>query len=127
MSETRLWIALAAVVSFLAGTAAGVLYGRAETAPPTSGWTAYGEWLGDEFDLAPERRSALRVLLGQYATELKNRRRAHEARSQAQLEPELRELATRYQGYIRDYVLPPTQRARYDLLSEPRDLVAAHP
>lgn len=125
MSGARLWIALAAAVSFLAGTAAGVLWARSSDVEPTSGWIAYGERLADEFDLSPERRGSLRILLDEYATEVANKRRAYESRILNQIEPDLRELAARYDGYIRDFVLPPAQRAKYDQRSEPLDLVAA--
>lgn len=126
MNDTRLWIAVVAFTAFLAGAAAGVFFGRTRALEPTSGWGAYADWLGDEFDLEPERRNRLVDVLAQYAEELKDRRLVYEARIQAQFEPELRELAAEYQGYIRNVVLPPSQRARYDELSEPRDLVAVH-
>jgi len=125
MSGVRLWILLAAAVSFLAGTAAGVLWARSGDVEPSSGWAAYAERLADEFDLSPERRSCLRVLIAEYASEVANKRRAYESRILNQIEPDLRELAARYDDRIRDYVLPPGQRAKYDQRSEPLDLVAA--
>jgi hypothetical protein len=125
MSGARFWIVLAAVVSFLAGAAAGVLLARSGDREPTSGWAAYAERLADDFDLSPERRGSLRILLDEYATEVANKRRAYESRILNQIEPDLRELAARYDGYIRDFVLPPGQRAEYDQRSQPLDLVAA--
>ncbi|MEZ6017617.1 MAG: hypothetical protein R3F49_21085 [Planctomycetota bacterium] len=126
MNDARFWIALSAVVFFLAGTATGVLYARQRDPEPAGGWAAYAARLGAEFDLSPERRAHLRMLLDGYASELAYKRRAYEARIQSQLEPELRELATRFDGYIRDYVLPPDERARFDQRSLPLDVVAAH-
>jgi hypothetical protein len=125
MSGVRFWIILAAAVSFLAGMAAGVLLTRSNEAEPTSGWTAYADRLAADFDLAPDRQSALRILLDEYATEVAHKRRAFEARMLNQIEPELRELAARYDSYIRDAVLPSSQRAAYDRLSRPLELVAA--
>jgi hypothetical protein len=125
MSGARFWIVLAAVVSFLAGAAAGVLLARSGDREPTSGWAAYAERLADDFDLSPERRGSLRILLDEYATEVANKRRAYESRILNQIEPDLRELAARYDGYIRDFVLPPGQRAEYDQRSQPLDLAAA--
>jgi uncharacterized membrane protein len=124
MSNVRLWIVLTAIVSFLAGSAAGVLLARSDDAP-ASGWAAYAERLADEYDLSPERRGSLRILLDEYATEVANKRRAYESRILNQIEPDLSELAARYDGYIRDFVLPPAQRAQYDQRSRPLDLVAA--
>jgi len=126
MSGVRFWIVLAAVVSFLAGLAAGVLWARSDDKAPTSGWGAYAERLADEYDLAPERRGSLRILLDEYAIEVANKRRAYESRILNQIEPDLRELAARYDTYIRDFVLPPGQRAQYDQRSQPLDLAAAH-
>lgn len=124
MSDARFWVALGAVVAFLAGTAFGTWRTRAAERPPSVGWGAYAERLADEFQLAPERRAHLRILLDEYASELESRRRAHEARIEAELQPELRALAARIDGYIRDLVLPPDQRERYDRLSRPKDIVA---
>jgi len=126
MSDARPWILAAAAASFLAGVAAGVLYTRrGEARVEQTGWAAYAERLAADFELSPERRSALRFILDEYATEVANRRRFHEARIEAQIEPELRELGARYDGYIRDSVLPPHQRARFDERSRPVPLVTA--
>lgn len=124
MSGARLWIVLSAIVSFLAGLAAGVLFARSGEKGPTSGWAAYAERFADDYDLAPERRSSLRILLDEYASEMANKRRAYESRILNQIEPDLRELGARYETYIRDFVLPPGQRAQYDLRSQPLDVVA---
>lgn len=125
MSGARFWVVLAAVASFLAGTAAGVLFARTGEARQPSGWAAYAQRLSDDFQLSPERRSSLRILLEEYATEVANKRRAYESRILNQIEPDLRELAARYDGYIRDFVLPPAQRAEYDRRSQPLDIVAS--
>ncbi len=125
MSDARPWILAATATAFLAGAVAGVVYTRRAEAPAPSGWAAYAERLARDFELSPERRSALRFILDEYATEVTNRRRFHEARIEAEIEPELRELAARYDGYIRDSVLPPQQRARFDERSRPVPLVTA--
>jgi uncharacterized membrane protein len=125
MSGARLWIVLAAVVSFLAGTAAGVLLTRSDDAEPTSVWTAYADRLADDFHLTDERRGFLRILLDEYATALANKRRAYEELIQSQIEPDLRELAARYDGYIRDFVLSPGQQTEFDQRCRPQDLVTA--
>jgi hypothetical protein len=125
MSGPRFWILLTAIASFLAGMAGGMLVARSAEVEPTSGWAAYAERLADDYELAPERQSSLRILLEEYATEVANKRRAYEARILNQIEPDLRELAARYDVYIRDFVLPPGQRAEYDRRSRPLDLVAA--
>lgn len=125
MNDARIWIVLVAAASFLAGAAAGVLFSQDKTPEPSTCWGVYDERFAETFELSKERRDLLRILLDQYASELANKHRAYEARLHAQLMPELTELADRFDSYIRDRVLPPSQRAKYDRLSEPIDFVAA--
>jgi len=107
----RAWILLLALVSFLAGLATGVVHERRSEAP-TGAFAAYRERLVREFDLSPARERGLALLLENFERELE----ALETRGLETLEPELVAIGERYQGWIRELVVPPSQWDRFDLM-----------
>ena len=118
MKYARLWIVTLAVMSFLAGTAAGVLGVRAGAIDFDRGrFAAYGDWVIDEFDLSRERAGHLRVILREFDSKISKIERGHRAEYYAALESELRPIGIEYNRYVRDKVLPPDQRGTFDALA----------
>jgi len=107
----RLWIGLFAVVCFAAGLASGVLLERRGD-ESTGSFAAYRERLVREFALDPERERGLALLLENYQLELDEL----EARGLLTLEDDVVELGDRYNSWIRELVIPPSQWDRYDLM-----------
>ena len=118
MNATRGWIVMLSAVAFLAGVAAGVLSERAASAAPEQGpLHVYARLLEDEFGLSAQRMGHLRTLLEAYAEEAGRVVREHEAAYRAALEPDLRPLNEEYDRLVRDLVLPPQHRERFDDLA----------
>ena len=118
MKNTRLWIVTLAIMSFLAGTAAGVLGVRAGASEFDRGrFAAYGDWVITEFDLSRERAGHLRVILREFDSKISKIERGHRAEYYAALESELRPIGIEYNRYVRDKVLPPDQRGNFDALA----------
>jgi hypothetical protein len=118
MKDARLWIVLLAFVCFLTGASAAVLAERLGTIEAERGpFAAYADALVADFDLSPERAAHLRVVLREYAEEIERIRVSHEMEFYASLEEELRPKGAEYNRLIRDVVLPPSQRARFDSLA----------
>jgi len=119
VNQPRLRIALLALVAFLAGAAAGVLGSRLTRAEADRGpLEDYAELLIREFDLSPERAGHLRVLLREYENEVARVVDRERVAYNAALEPVLRPIGTEYNRIVRDLVIPPHQRARFDDLEE---------
>ena len=127
MSDARVWTLLLAAVSFLAGTAAGLLLADRRDAPQREGWALYADELIEDFDLSPERASCLRVLLDSYDAKLAVIQTQHRAATRAAMEPEIRKLAEEFDRTLRNRVLPPDQRDRYDRMTRPVALVGTEP
>ena len=118
MKDARPWIALLGVVCFLAGIAASTLHRRlGELETDRGPFAAYADRIIEEFELSPERAAGLRALLREYARDIERIRQAREVEFYASLEKELRPTGAVYNGYIRDLVLPPSKRARFDELA----------
>jgi uncharacterized membrane protein len=116
VSDARAWIALLALVSFLAGAASGFLVA---SRPGSAGRT--GEAFEDyerafvaRFELAPERARLFREVLRNYHRDLEDVRQRALADSRSEMEPRLIELSLRYRDVIRDHVLPESSRADFD-------------
>ena len=120
MNSIRLWVTVLALVSFLAGSAAGkILTERSTARDADRGALAdYEELLVRQFDLSPERRRFLRVLLDHYDQEVTRIRNDHLSSYRSAIEPDLRRLGIEYNQYIRDKVLPPEQRLAFDALAQ---------
>lgn len=115
MKNARLWVVTLAVMSFLAGAAAGVLGVRAGAGDFDRGrFATYGDRIIDEFDLSRERAGHLRVILREFDSKISKIERSHRAEYYAALESELRPIGIEYNHYVRDKVLPPDQRADFD-------------
>lgn len=119
MRDARAWIALLAVVSFLAGAAAGILLDplRHATRPERGPFGDYYEALVRHFELDPARTQALRVLLHHYEADVQRIRDRHSAELLAAMEPELRETGREYTERLRNQLLPPADRAEFDRLA----------
>ena len=77
MNNTRFWIVVLALVSFLAGSAAGALWTRkANPQEDTGPFAAYAQELIQTFDLSPERAGHLRVLLREYESDIQRIKQA---------------------------------------------------
>lgn len=117
MNQIRLWIAVLAVTSALAGLAAGVLTGLSlhPPQPSTRPFADYEARLVAQFDLddEPIRVEALRAFLENYHRDVEEL----ESRHMELIEPELERLGRTCRQLIRDRVLPPGRRAEFDRLA----------
>ena len=123
MSSLRLWLIVLAVAWFLAGFAAGrvVSAGDQEKSP----LARYAHRLSEDFELPPLAREVLLQVLEQHQRDREAVRRKYELASRDAMEPDLRELDDQLEDAIRNKVLPPAQRERYDRLKRPIELPAA--
>ncbi|MBC8451546.1 MAG: hypothetical protein H8D72_02435 [Planctomycetes bacterium] len=110
MNSLRAWILLLALVSALAGFAAGRASAPKTSVVPSGPFPGYAEQMQVAFDLAPERVRALRLLLERYDRDLEDLK----IRNLGELQPELVRLGDTYRDWIRDKVLPEERRADFD-------------
>jgi hypothetical protein len=115
MESERLWALLLAVVCFLAGAAAGILFAlsagidrRVEAGP----FAAYEALLVQRFDLDGTRRQDLHYFLDSYHGEVENLK----ARKVRALEPELIQAGQTCLSRIRRYVIPREKLGEFDAL-----------
>jgi len=116
MGSERFWIVCLALVSFLAGGAAGVLW-AIDRAPvrerlPLDG---YAEHMAREFGLSPEQRQDLRTILDIYHADIEDLK----VRQMGGAEDELVKLGLTCRDRIRKWVLTSDERARFDRLTGP--------
>jgi hypothetical protein len=122
VSSVRLWILLLAGTCFAAGLGAGVLVGesRAAQGGPRAGpgdhSADYRALFEGTFELSPQRRELVAELLRRYDEEVEEIRQRALARSIAEVEDELARVGLRYRDAIRNHVLPPPERERFDRL-----------
>ena len=122
MKDVRLWIVVLSGAWFLAGLSAGLFVSGAErSASPLAG---YADAFAEEFQLDEKHRRVLVQVLDSYATERQSIRARHEADTRDAMEPDLRVLDERVQRILREQILPPDQRARFDQLAVPLALTA---
>ena len=112
MNQLRVWIALLALVSGLAGFAAGRLTAPSAAVPDGGPFADYRARMVTAFDLTPDRERALEVLLDRYQRDVEALKTQNLERHQ----PELVRLGDTYRGWIRDKVLPREQRAQFDAM-----------
>lgn len=123
MNSLRLWSIILAAAWFLAGFAAGrVVSAKDQEKSPLA---RYAHRLSDDFELSPLRRDVLLQVLEQHQLDREAVRRKYELASRDAMEPDLRELDDDLEDTIRNTVLPPDQRQRYDRLKRPIELTAA--
>ncbi len=117
MTDPRPWIILLGCVTFLGGLGAGMLYSEFQAGPQESGpFADYARLLGEEFDLSAERRAHLEVILREYDEDIQQISLAHHSAYLDSLQDELRPVGLTFNGYIRDKVLHPKHRERFDEL-----------
>lgn len=110
----RIWTVVLAAAWFIAGVGTGYLFSvqRADESP----MAPYAHRFAETFELDDyRRRTLIQVLDDQEARreEIVHRHQTSTA------EPELRALYRQTQQTIRDRILPPAQRQRYDRLGQP--------
>jgi hypothetical protein len=119
MNQVRLWVVLLCLTCFAAGLSAGTI--AAGTGPavqaPSGPFDAYRTALVARFRLDPERERLFGELLRNYAQAIEAAEERLLQRSRPELERELAEIGALYQGYIRDFVVPPERRAEFVALS----------
>jgi hypothetical protein len=114
MSALRGWILLLAAVSFLAGSAAGVLLGMevAPVRPERGPFDEYEARLVRTFRLDRTQQKQLALRIDQYRREIES----VQSKYMPGMVPELVKAGLTCRDYIRDRVLPPEQRQRFDAL-----------
>jgi hypothetical protein len=127
VNGVRLWIAILALISASAGFAGGLLVYGALDQPqaPEGPFADYEQLMVDEFNLSPERARLFRTVLASYKQERDAVRDRYEAESMSAMAPELARVDATYRDLIRNRVLQPEARPRYDRLvlgpaAEPR-------
>ena len=98
---------------FLAGIATANLWSGRGGAPADP-IGAYADLLTKEFDLSPKRVQALQKVLEIHSLEAQRIKDRHRSGPDNTLGKELDDHARSYAAMIRDKVLPPDQRERYD-------------
>lgn len=117
--KLRLWILALMTTCFLGGLAGGVLVSfrvRPAQTDPAGPFADYEALLVREFELdsSPTRLRGLRAVLQRYHQDVEDVR----ARTLAAVEPELRQLGATCNDRIRDRVLRPDQRQRFDRMTQ---------
>lgn len=114
MNSLRGWIVLLAATSFLAGIAAGVIFGlEVAPAPPDRGpLDEYQARLVRTFHLDRGQQKTLALRIDQYRREIE----AVQSKYMPGMEAELVKAGLGCRDYIRDRVLPPAERRRFDAL-----------
>ncbi len=117
MKSLKLWTVVLACAWFLAGFSAGlVVSSKDKDESPTA---RYARELSAEFGLNGDRRRTLIQVLDNHERKRKRIRQRFEAASREDMEPDLEELDRVTQNTIRNTILPPDQRARYDARNRP--------
>lgn len=117
MKDLRFWSIVLSVTWFLVGLAAGHLVSAGE--PEPGRLAGYADRLSAEFDLKGDRRSYLVQVLDRFESERLEIRNRYDAQMRASMEPELRELNRAKDDVIRNEIIPPKQRERFDAYCAP--------
>ena len=113
--STRLWITVLVATSFLAGLAAGILFGLG-IRPPAAERGPFGDYeqrFAEHFDLSPERRRGLEYVMDAYHQQLERIK----SRGIETKEPDLVQAGLQFREQLRDTVLPASQREEFDRLA----------
>jgi hypothetical protein len=118
--DLRPWVLLLAIASFGAGLGAGWWSrGQSEAQPAAEpAFAGFERRFVEEFDLSSDRARALRALLANYQQDLGRVEQVALTSGMAGQGAELSRLGVRYRDWIRNLVLPPDQRDRFDQLSQ---------
>jgi len=111
----KLWVLALAGLMFLAGMATQHLVWGPRSVEAAS-YEPYVQRFTQEFDLSPERARFLRSLLHFYQIESNDSSDLYLSALNSSLGEDLDGVAAKYRALIRDKVLPPDQRERYDRL-----------
>jgi hypothetical protein len=119
VNNPRFWIVLLALVSFGAGTAAGVWATAARFHPPAKvgPFEDYRRLLLGTFPLSAERARHLETVLAAYSKDVEAIQARRMADTMTLYGPELEERGRYYRSLIKDRVLPEDQRARFEQLA----------
>ncbi|MBK7642462.1 MAG: hypothetical protein IPJ19_05350 [Planctomycetes bacterium] len=120
MNNLRVWVVLLALVSFGAGTAAGVwaTASRLRPEPKVGPFEDYRRMLLATFSLSPERTQHLETVLAAYAHDLEDIQSRRMADTMNLYASELEERGQYYRSLIQDHVLPENQRQRFEELAQ---------
>ena len=122
MKGLRFWSVVMALAWFLAGLGAGYLISSRQSEP--AAWAADAERIQEAFQLSAKRRYALNQVLDRHDRALNEIDRRHRAATREAMEPEIAALFSRTEATIRDTIIPPSQRERFDELRRPRVLIS---
>ena len=117
MNNPRAWIAVLAVVAFLAGLAGGMLLSARTQTREHAPFEDYRREFVARFELDPERARLFDELLRNYARELEDIRQRALANSLSAMDEQLAATGLRYRDRIRNHVLPESRRAEFDALA----------
>jgi hypothetical protein len=120
VNSPRLWVAILALVAFLAGSATGLLFASATRPQPASAgpFADYRREFAERFKLDAQRAKLFDELLLNYHREIEDVRQRALASSLSQVDTQLAKLGDRYRLVIRDHVLPEGQRAEFDAMAD---------
>lgn len=116
MTNPRLWIAILASVCFLAGMASGLLVAE-RSRPALESEQPFADYRREfvaRFELDARRERLFAELLRTYARDLEDIRQRALASSVSAMDEQLAATGLRYRDYIRNHVLPESQRAAFD-------------
>lgn len=121
MTSLRLWVALLALTTFLAGLACGPFVSAwfvpPRVAPDPGPFSDYERMLVDTFHLGPERSIPLRAFLADYREQVERIKDIHMADYMSSMEEQLTAQGVLLRQEIRDKVLPESARAEFDRLA----------
>ena len=122
MKGVRFWSAVMAGAWFLAGLAAGFLVSSRQSEPDV--WAAEARYFQETFQLSDQRRYALNQVLDRHERAFSEIKRRQVAATREAMAPEIAALFSRTEATIRDTIIPPAQRERFDELRRPRVLIS---
>jgi len=120
VNNTRIWILILTLVSFLAGVAVGLLSGEraGRNLPDDADFGDFEQAFSECFQLDEERRRLLAALMANYNMKIEEIERLHAAEYHKEQEPDMLRAGLEYRALIRDHLLPEEQRPEFDRLTE---------
>jgi len=117
VKDLRVWSAALAGSWFLVGLGVGLAVSRQTPSPSPLAGSA--DALSEPSELSGRRRRVLYQLLDEYESRQREIRDRHQAATLDAMEPDFRALSAEFDDKIRNRILPPAARARYDELASP--------
>jgi len=118
MNQTRLWVLLLVAVAFLGGLSSGLLIAE-RSAQKQRAQGEFGDFeraFVERFSLDLERQRLLAGLLDHYNLDRQRIKDHYATLNNQEMEPELRRVGLEYRSYLRDRLLPKSQRPEFDRL-----------